>query len=234
MNRNSRVTFCVMAVSVFTFVVGSAANADTPAFTSGGSTTVPPPSFEGTRGWSFFNYSPGGDILISQLGVYDAGGDGLANSHQVGLWSLDGTLLGSATVPAGTGGLLVDGYRYVSISPVTIPRATSNFDPRTAFIIAAQYSVGDPDDLVTPDYSRLAPGIGAWSGSWGGFTDSIGWYGFGANLPFPNNRTPPASEGGIGPGFWEPNFQFGPVPEPSTWLLLGSGLLAVRLLRRRK
>jgi len=204
--------------------------ADTPAFSSGGSTAEQPQSFEGTRGWSFYN-GPNSPITITQLGVFDGGGDGLANSHQIGLWNTDGTLLVSATVPAGTIGTLVDNYRYVSIAPVTLP---GGFGLTGGYIIAAQYSAADADDLRTPTPAGLAPGLALWSGSSGGVTDSIGWYGFGVGLPFPNNRTAPPSEGGIGPGFWEANFQFQPVPEPSAWLLLSSGLLAVGFLRNRR
>src|SRR5688572_21488169 len=57
---------------------------------------------EGTKGWWF---SLDSDISISHLGIFDGGGDGLAASHQVGLWlgtdpfvgNPSGTLLASAT-----------------------------------------------------------------------------------------------------------------------------------------
>jgi hypothetical protein len=56
------------------------------------------------------------DVLtVSELGVYDAGFDGLLTSHQVALYQLTGpgisspTLLQSVTVPAGTAADLSDG-----------------------------------------------------------------------------------------------------------------------------
>ena len=53
---------------------------------------------------------------IDKLGVFDAGGDGLATAHEVGIWELrTRDLVVSATVPAGTEGELIDGFRYVKL-----------------------------------------------------------------------------------------------------------------------
>jgi hypothetical protein len=217
---------CLLASAAAGLLLKSA-RADTPAFTSGGSTPVQPPSFTGTKGWSFYNYNQAGSIWITQLGVFDSGADGLVNAHQVGLWGADGTLLASATVPVGVAATLFDGYRYVPIPPVAIPRATSVFHPHSAYVIAAQYSTDDADDRQTPVAAGLDPGIGPWTGDVG----SIGRFGYGSNLPFPNMHTPPPSEGSVGPPFWEPNFQF-TIPEPSPWLLVSPALFLV--LRRRR
>src|SRR5262245_26670035 len=96
-------------------------HADTPAFTSGGATPEPPPSFTGTRGWTFYVSSPATGISITQLGVFDFVGDGLINSHQIGLWTTDGALLASVLIPAGLSGSFVGGYRYMPIEPLFIP-----------------------------------------------------------------------------------------------------------------
>ena len=214
---------------LFILTAGSTSWADTPIITSVFSSTNQPPSFTGTKGWSFFNYGLENAVSITQLGVFDSGGDGLANPHQIGLWRLNGTLLASATVPAGTAAPLVDGYRYVTISPVTIPMAINPLDPGTAYIIAAQYSVDDADDLVSPLASGIAPGMSTWTDGY----PSVGWYGFGSNLPFPGTRTYPMMEGSGGRTYWEPNFQFVVVPEPAMPLLLAPGLLYL-FLRHRK
>ena len=217
-----------IACLLITFLVGQTVWADTPAFTLGAVLNNQPPSFTGTKGWSFYNYSPEGAISITQLGVFDSGGDGLANAHQIGLWSVSGTLLASATIPAGTAAPLVDGYRYVTISPVSIPRATSEVDSSTAYIIAAQYSADDSDDLFSPFAAGMSPGVDGWSGTY----PSIGWYGFGSNLPFPSLRTTPTGLEGSGRTYREPNFQF-VVPEPSVPFLLAPGLVYL-FLRHRK
>src|SRR5437016_5297222 len=129
--------------TVATFFLLLAAHAEMPAFPLGSVSQDQPPSFTGTRGWVLNYTPPNSSISITELGVFDNGGDGLVNPHQVGLWLPDGTLLASATVPAGTSATFLDGYRYVSISPLVFPA-------RQLGIIAAQYSAGDADDLGMP------------------------------------------------------------------------------------
>src|SRR5439155_1220605 len=97
---------CLFA-SGATFLLVIAIHADTPAFTLGSVSINPPSSFTGNRGWQFERAGSPNDILITQLGVFDSGGDGLINPHEVGLWrigddNISSTLLASATVPAGT------------------------------------------------------------------------------------------------------------------------------------
>ena len=204
-----------------TLLIGPAAWADTSAFTLGSVLTNQPPSFTGTKGWAFINYGAGSYIGITQLGVFDSGGDGLANPHDIGLWALDGTLLASTTIPAGTAAPLVDGYRYMPITPVWIPAGSlTNFNSKA--IIAAEYSASDVDDLLTPQTGGYAAGLDAviFQGA-----PSYGRFGFGTGLPFPNRpRSAPDPEGSYGAPFWEVNFQF-TVPEPSVPLLLAPGLL---------
>ena len=193
--------FCINLSRVVFVAVGwivLPAQGDTSFFSSGGFFPNQPPIFMGSRGLEFGN----GHFAITQLGVFDSGGDGLVNPHQIGLWRNDGTLLASTIVPAGTAATLVDGYRYVPISPVVLN------GERT--IVAAQYSAGDADDLVTPDIGRYTLGY-VYNGR----------FGLGAGLPFPDQATPPScSEGCIGTRFAEANFQFEIVPEPSVWLLV--------------
>ena len=81
--------------------------ADTPAFTPSPLYVVPPRNFTGTRGWAFSNGGPN-SVTITAVGVWDFGGDGLANSHEVGIWGNSGNLLRSANVPAGTEVALID------------------------------------------------------------------------------------------------------------------------------
>jgi hypothetical protein len=193
--------------------------ADTPAFVLGAVLSNQPLSFTGTRGWQFVPASGGDDIFITQLGVFDNGGDGLVNPHQIGLWqagNVSGTLLASATVPAGTAAPLEVGYRWVPITPVRIPYAVSSY------VVAAQYSAGDADDMVTPrpsgpwPYYEFARDIGVFT--------SAGRAGLGNDLPYPSGWTS-CGEGCIPEINWEPNLKYTVVPEPSVWVLFGSGLL---------
>jgi hypothetical protein len=209
---------------------------DTPALILGDVWSTQPSSFTGTKGWQF-GIGPLGltnTIAITQLGVFDEGGDGLVNSHQIGLWRNNGTLLASATVPAGTEAQLVGGYRYVPITPVVIP-FTGQFPG--FFVIAAHYSAGDADDMVTPTpYDPVTGGRMFNIGVAPVFL--YGRFGLGPGLPFPSDVTQPPFEGGVAEKFWEPNFQYAVIPEPSVWLLFSLGafgfLLGCRKLHRTR
>ncbi|WP_394794157.1 PEP-CTERM sorting domain-containing protein [Armatimonas sp.] len=57
------------------------------------------------------------NLLVTDLGVYDANLDGLVFSHQVGIWRVsDQALVGSATVPSGTAGTLTEKWRFTTAS----------------------------------------------------------------------------------------------------------------------
>ncbi len=210
----------ILGLVAATFVAASA-QADTPAFVLGSVSANPPSSFTGTRGWEF---APRRDILITQLGVFDSGGDGLISPHEIGLWRRDpggftGTLLASVTVPAGTDTSLIGGYRWVSISPVVI-RFGSGF-----YTVGAQYSTGDADDMVTPYPAPFAPDIG--------LVQANGKVALGSELAFPFAYWGGPCEGCPAERFFEPNFQYTVVPEPSVWFLLPPAL-GLLLLRHRK
>ena len=157
----------------------------------------------------------------------------MVNSHAIGIWAADGTLLASTTIPAGTTASLVDGYRYMPITPVLIPPGAFPIPSPFKALVAAEYVVGDTDDLVTPTGvfgSGYAAPVAATSydGS-----PSQGFYGLGTGSPFPSQHLS-APEGGFTFPFWEVNFQFNvvQVPEPSVSLLLAPGLLYLFLRRR--
>ncbi len=207
-----------------------AAWADTPAFTSRAYSTNQPASFSGTKGWAFLNYSLNNYMAVTQLGVFDSGGDGLANSHTIGIWAANGTLLASTTIPAGTVAPLVDGYRYMPITPVLIsPGAYPIASPFKA-LVAAEYAAGDADDLVTPQINGYDGQV--FPTSYDG-SPAQGFYGLGTGLPFPGQHFVQSEGNGSSPPFWEVNFQFQVVPEPSVSLLLVPGLLYLFLCNRK-
>ncbi|MBN9418161.1 MAG: DUF4082 domain-containing protein [Candidatus Eremiobacteraeota bacterium] len=87
------------------------------------------------RGWEFTTNS---DISVTALSIYDAGLDGLAEAHNVGIFNSSGTLLASVIIPSGTTAGLVNEFRSVAISPLTLLAGQT-------FRIAATYNiVGDP------------------------------------------------------------------------------------------
>jgi hypothetical protein len=102
-----------------------------------------------TFGWSFTLASP---LQVTDLGYFDLFSDGLTDAHQVAIWtSAGGAPLISATIPAGTGASLLNGVRYVAISPFTLPAGTYTI---------GGFSQTNSDAVAAEDSSiSTAPGI---------------------------------------------------------------------------
>jgi hypothetical protein len=183
---------------------------------TGGDVTAPFPNI--MAGWTF---RVGTAINVTSLGVWDQGGDGLGESHEVGIWTDSGTLLASGTVAAGTADSLDSGFRMASIGPV-------NMDAGKTYVIAAYYDSSDTDGVVTGAAAALtAPGITylqrAYDIAPGAFTFPTG----------ANSLNPDAI---FGPTF---GFAYGAVvPEPATFVSCGTaacaGLIAFGWRRRRR
>ena len=78
-------------------------------------------------------------IAVTELGFHDFGGDGLLESHEVGIWRLsDQALMGSAVVPSGTSGTLDNLFRYAPLSTSTI------LDAGTSYVISGFDNGIDP------------------------------------------------------------------------------------------
>jgi hypothetical protein len=140
-------------------------------------------------------------VLVTGLGWWDFGGDGLAIAHPVAIWRVsDQAQLITGTVAAGTGGALIGGFRYTPIVPVLLlpgdyavaGTSPTTGDNSTTNVAAANFS-SDPN--VTWVQSREADGTNA--------------------LVFPTVA------GVTSIGIFGASFEFASVPEPSTWALLG-------------
>lgn len=179
-----------------------------PAITFDEATGVSGTNNNQTVGWQFDVVSP---VVVTGLGWFDQGGNGLGTAHTVGIWGPSGTLLTSVVVPAGTGAPLDGQYRIVDIPDIYLPIGTG-------YIIGGENFSTSDDRLVGNAVQTVDPRIH--------FVD--------------------ATYSLIGSGFVRPtNFSIaytgfeGPmatlVPEPTTAVLLATGLLAVgaRALRPR-
>jgi hypothetical protein len=166
-------------------------------------------NYNGTLGWTFSLSTP---LVVTDLGYYDAAGDGLSDSYPVGIWDGSGTLLTSATVLSGTSGTLMDGFRFVSITPITLG--------------PGGYTIGAfANATSTDDFRFLVPNFTTISGLM-----------FGANATSPSGGLiMPAPVGGTGAGYFGPDFlaATSTVPEPRSLYVLAAGLIALFLAQRR-
>jgi len=159
-------------------------------------------SFTGTIGW-VFGHQGFYPIYVTRLGIYDAGGDGLAGPHVVGLWTANGNLLVSATVPAGGLAPLERGYRYASIEPFALMPAQ--------YVIGGQFSAGDADLL------RFGPAWGLGPELYFPLLDyKPGRYTVSPELSFPELHSgAPACEGCGMIVPWVVSFQYALEPPPT-------------------
>src|SRR5262249_25328874 len=99
----SHITRLALVAVGFLLICNTSGRADVPAITFTGS------SNDTTNGeWSLgYKFEVNAPITVTQLGYYDSGQDGLAESHAVGIYDLSQNLLVSGTVDAGTADELV-------------------------------------------------------------------------------------------------------------------------------
>ncbi|MDA8433235.1 MAG: IPTL-CTERM sorting domain-containing protein [Nitrospiraceae bacterium] len=193
------------------FLVAASAWADTTALSfSGGSGSTWDLA---TIGWEFTITSP---INVTSLGVWDENGDGLTDSHQVGIWlSTGGSPLVTATVT--TTDPLSNGFRYKSISPFTLQPGT--------YVIGSYMPSGADLGSSGATFSTQAPVA---------YTRNLFLYDSGFTIPTDEWV-------GFDGGNFGPNFQFNTgvtVPTLNEWgmiiFMIFAGFASVYLLRRRR
>lgn len=168
-------------------------------------------NYNGNFGWIFTLSS---SVTVTGLGYFDANSDGLSDAYPVGIFDTSGNLLTSATVPAGTGGTLLDGFRFVPASLVLGPGT---------YEIGAYYASIDLDNFLFGESGSVTiPGLTLGSA----FTE------MGNSLAYTviNAGNPSFAT----QGYFGPNFTVSSVPEPTTLALAGLGGLAALVVARRR
>lgn len=207
-----------LAVAVFGLMALSAEQAHATSV-SGATLTSAGSFYPGDPYTLGFEFTVNHAITVTDLGVYNNNPTaGLAAPSQVGIWTLAGTLLASTTVPAGTGGTLVNGFRYSSIAPL-------------ALTTGVHYIVGAYLKDTATSFNTSQNGSGFYDPAINGILDR-----FSATSSF---SAPLTTDGFAGGAWLGGNFLFtgaASVPEPSTIVSLAiAGLMGVGVtVRRRK
>ena len=142
-------------------------------------------------------------IAIDKLGIYDYLGNGLAESHLMGLFDNSGNLIYSTTIAAGTGSTLAYGFRWIDI-------ASTTFAAGSTFSLVTQSNL-DAHNMV-PGYT-LNPQVTSLEG------------GYVSGAVFNPNLISTSKDNII----WSGNFNIADtkVPEPASLGLMGLGLAAL-------
>ena len=207
-----RASFVVTCTASFAFLAGAPADADTIALTSfSGGESVTSGSDQ-LFGWFFDLSAP---VTVTALGVgADSSGDPLFLSHDVGIFAVSGeSLLLSATVPAGSGGTLLDGFWYTSVSRTLLPAGDY------VIVMTMPEQNADVQSIDNTSETTSSPVT---------YVNSA--FDFGSSLAYPTEP------GLFAIGLFGPNFTFASnIPEPSTWamMLLGFAGLSYAGFRRR-
>jgi hypothetical protein len=180
---------------------------------------------DGVTGWAFTATE---SFRISAFGYYDHAQDGLVDSHDIGLWHINGaatTLLATATISSGTAATLNGDFRYSSIAALDIVAGQD-------YIIGGTIGFGSGVAQYDPTVTPTAAG---WTTA-SQITDVAGRFGniFPAGSGFNNSNFPSDFGGPSDPPTLGPNFLISSVPEPDALFLIAGCIGGMAFLRRKK
>ena len=157
----------------------------------------------GTVGWTF---KPLTSISVTALGGFAYNLP--SGSTCIGLWASGGTLLASNTVTSSS--TLIDQSFYEAITPVALTQNQTYYLGEFSTLGPIESVVVDPGDGAPFGYAITDPEI------------QLGNVAYEANSDF---GFPSVVDGSPNSAIIAPNFEFQPVPEPSTIWLVYAGLL---------
>jgi hypothetical protein len=156
-------------------------------------------------------FTPNVDIWVTELGYLDSSQDGFVNgTHAVGIFE-ESTQSLLASVSVTSSSPLTASFRYVALpGPLQLSSGTT-------YVVVGH--TGDNEDawyIALPDEMTIAPEIAYSHYTWN----------YDPDLTFPDDLDEFTA-------YWGgPNFQYTVVPEPSTAVLLGCGLMVLAAFLR--
>jgi PEP-CTERM motif len=125
--------------------------------------------------------------------------------HDVGIFAVsDESLPVDGTVPAGSGGTLLDGFWYTSVSPTVLPAGDY------VIMLTMPRLNNDTQTVSNTSETTSAP-----------VTFETSAFASGSSLAYPT------TSGALNDGIFGPNFAFTSVPEPSTWAMMLLGFASL-------
>jgi Domain of unknown function (DUF4082) len=161
-----------------------------------------------TLGWDF---TANKSLSVNALGFFDDSQDGLAESHDIGLWDSSGSLLASTTVT--TTDQLTNQWRYSAVSTVTLTAGNT-------YYVGALYLDGNDPNVFAGDSGVVT--------TTANITYLESTYEAGNTLSFSTSSV------SGGPGYFGPNFSASAVPEPPIWAMMLLGFASLGFAGYRK